>query len=534
MINQYEEYKSKLEEINLIYMKTNRLDKNILLTLKQELFDKEFIDLHCYCIFILSNYLIRTGDYELFIELLSELQQAPNQDNEYPLIYEYILEGTYHWLKNSNVVKCLLNLEKAKLNILKNVIDENLLYYNIIHLIGVVYASNNDNKRAYEYFLEALKCRLSDADNYYKANTYHWIGILESRYFNTDKALDNFLRSLELFKKKELCYNQSQVLNSIGLLYMDLQKYEQAYESYKESLEISRKNNFPDNMADVLNNIGFYYYKINDYKKAEENFILSIEYAKKIQNMHKLGFVKANQGQLYIEIQQYDKAKEILFSAMNLASYLNDKEFTINLHCDLTNFYLLTKDCKNAQKYMNKTKLLANEFGDNRINMKVYMLITKYYEERKQYKEALNYSKKLRELETLFQNSQAQANFEILTIKGKVDKIVDEYEKKIEKEKINAIKAMAVTTSHDINQPLTIMQFSVEMLRRDDMGLEFSKKQLKYVDIIEECIIKITDILQSYNSNENYTITKYIDNIKMVIFNDKEKSVTENDFILPN
>ena len=58
------------------------------------------------------------------------------------------------------------------------------------------------------------------------------------------------------------------------------------------------------------------------------------------------------------------------------------------------------------------------------------------------------------------------------------------------------------------------------MLRRDDMGLEFSPKQLKYVDIIQECINKITEILVRYNSNDNYSITRYVDDVKMVKFED--------------
>jgi signal transduction histidine kinase len=123
-------------------------------------------------------------------------------------------------------------------------------------------------------------------------------------------------------------------------------------------------------------------------------------------------------------------------------------------------------------------------------------------------------------LENEVQKLHTQTNLEILNIKHKIDKVIEEYERKIEDSRYDAIKAMVVTTSHDINQPLTILQFSVEMLRRKDMGMEFSPQQLEYLTIMEQSINRIKEILAKYNSQEYYEVSEYLENINMVKFDD--------------
>lgn len=98
-------------------------------------------------------------------------------------------------------------------------------------------------------------------------------------------------------------------------------------------------------------------------------------------------------------------------------------------------------------------------------------------------------------------------------------KLQEEQQKVIDMEKIKSILAMAVTTNHELNQPLTVIQGNVEMLA-------IKYEQLtndKHIKKIIESIDSIIDKMNKFASFDKITFKKYLDNIDMVEFNNDQR-----------
>jgi tetratricopeptide (TPR) repeat protein len=428
------------------------------------------------------------------------------------------MEANFHRFSDQNWYKCIECLEDALTIKLNMANDQSTLYIKILHLLGVVYFTQNDNKKAYRYFMEAISCRVPESEEYQKAKSYRRLGIIESRFFNHDKALTYLLKSMDIYKKYNLHLLYANVLDSIGMLFMETGKYNDAFESYSEALKIAQEHNFKDIIADAMNNIGYYYYKNKEFKKAEEYFITSIEYREQTQNFLKLAYTKANMGLLYTEMEQYEKADEYLFVAISLAMFNKNTKFFIDVYCDIAELYMRQKDYKNTMKYLHKATKLSKNIDDGRTRLRIYDLYIRFHEVRQQYKKALHYCKLFNKLEHEVHKTHTQTNLEILNIKNKIDRMIEEYERKIEQGKLEAIRAMVVTTNHELNQPLTVLQFSLEMLKRKDLGVEFSKQQLEYLEFMQDSVSRISDIVAKYNAQGQMEVDAYLDNINMIKF----------------
>ncbi len=85
-------------------------------------------------------------------------------------------------------------------------------------------------------------------------------------------------------------------------------------------------------------------------------------------------------------------------------------------------------------------------------------------------------------------------------------------ERTISLEKTATALAMAVTTNHEINQPLTLIQGYVEMLRN---GVTKNQED-KYYHGIENAVSKIIEIIRKMNEMKEVELTDYTEDLDMV------------------
>ncbi len=88
----------------------------------------------------------------------------------------------------------------------------------------------------------------------------------------------------------------------------------------------------------------------------------------------------------------------------------------------------------------------------------------------------------------------------------------------IKREKQAAVKAMAVTANHEINQPLTLITGYLELLRQSLPPDNLTKAQKKYLDKIEYGLQKILEILGRFRKSAHIDFGEYLPNINMVVF----------------
>jgi signal transduction histidine kinase len=90
----------------------------------------------------------------------------------------------------------------------------------------------------------------------------------------------------------------------------------------------------------------------------------------------------------------------------------------------------------------------------------------------------------------------------------------------VELERKNSIMAMAVTASHELNQPLTVIKGYIGMLEKSMEPSLLSEKQEKYLKKIEHSFEKINALLKKFNEFTSIRIEDYNSSKKMVVFDD--------------
>lgn len=117
-------------------------------------------------------------------------------------------------------------------------------------------------------------------------------------------------------------------------------------------------------------------------------------------------------------------------------------------------------------------------------------------------------------------------------LEGSYKKLKRSQEELVELEKRNAIMAMAVTTNHELNQPLTVMQGYLELLKNSFESPGLSEKQLKFLERIETSSKRMNAILEKFRKSPSAQLRDYVKNKKMVVFDDSETGDDEADTAL--
>jgi len=106
-------------------------------------------------------------------------------------------------------------------------------------------------------------------------------------------------------------------------------------------------------------------------------------------------------------------------------------------------------------------------------------------------------------------------------------KILAEQQKVIELEQKNSVMAMVVTANHEINQPLTVVFGNLELFKHFSQNNPLDEKQNKYLNKIEENLLKIDAILKKYKYNDEFKFADYGSCSKMVVFGDEDSEKKE-------
>lgn len=88
-------------------------------------------------------------------------------------------------------------------------------------------------------------------------------------------------------------------------------------------------------------------------------------------------------------------------------------------------------------------------------------------------------------------------------------------------EQKNAVLAMAVTTSHEINQPLTTVQGNFELFFNTLDKTDLTEKQQKYLTKMKTSIEKVRTIIKKFTDSSSIHFEEYIGEKKMVVFEEK-------------
>ncbi|MGD2084912.1 MAG: response regulator [Candidatus Aminicenantes bacterium] len=103
--------------------------------------------------------------------------------------------------------------------------------------------------------------------------------------------------------------------------------------------------------------------------------------------------------------------------------------------------------------------------------------------------------------------------------------IMDSQEKLLEREKKNAVKALSATATHEMNQPITVIQGYLDMFIESlDMG-SLNDMQKKYLNRIQEGLNKLIAIIARFTKYSHIYLTNESSD-KLLSGDDKPEKVT--------
>lgn len=101
-----------------------------------------------------------------------------------------------------------------------------------------------------------------------------------------------------------------------------------------------------------------------------------------------------------------------------------------------------------------------------------------------------------------------------------LQRIQESQKELVEMEKKNAIMAMAITTNHELNQPLTVIQGYLELLKQSLPNAAMSEMQRKYLSRIDISYKRIIEIMEKFRNSPAAQLEEYARNKKIVIPSD--------------
>ncbi len=91
----------------------------------------------------------------------------------------------------------------------------------------------------------------------------------------------------------------------------------------------------------------------------------------------------------------------------------------------------------------------------------------------------------------------------------------------IDLERKNTALAMAVTTSHEINQPLMVIKGSMDLINMSPDIQSFSQQQRNHLGKIEDSVTKISQIMKKFHQMDSIKFSEYTEDTQMVSFDEK-------------
>lgn len=375
-------------------------------------------------------------------------------------------------LKNLEIAgeKIYQNSEEAKTIINKyyeSSVQINYIYGQAksYHLWGMVAYFQMKYKSAIECYEKALDLYHQSKSTSEIASIYNNLGLVFTALNNFDEAISAYLKALEIYKKHPYDIGESNTYNNLGIVHKYMKKYRQAINFYKKDLKIALRTNNKRNLARSYNNLAATYIQVKNFPHALEAIKKSIIFHKELKNDNGLVFNYLISGHIYFELKEIKKSIAMLDKAQKLAKQLGNKKAIWGTYELKAMFYA-------------KTGILAK---------------------------AIYYYKKYNELTvSIFTEDNAQKLAEIQALME---------QKETEK---NAIMATAIATSHELRQPLMILQGNVEMMQFEMENKGDFAKYEKYHKKMSDSIERIQDILLRLTEFNSVNYEDYTDDVKMI------------------
>lgn len=357
--------------------------------------------------------------------------------------------------------------------------------------LGVCYFRNLDYKNSYIYLKQSLQ--LAEQMNLLemKGIVLSWMGIFESELSSFELATKYLTESNQIFLTLDHKNGISNNMNSIGLIYLRWNKLDDALDVFLKAKKIARQAKAKITLADIYHNLGMLYRRMKKNKESLAAFNTSVKIREKSGNPEKMANTLNSIANVYASMKKYDLAMEFYDESLKIRKKLKLYKHILRSYINYAVVYLEMGNLKSALKYGKKALTLNSSLSQTELMELVYKFFADYHRVRGNYKKAYEFYMMFIEEKEIYFNEQSNKTIINMQNRFELDLLKKQLEEKLKQEKINTELAMAVTTNHEINQPLMIIQGNIDLI---DNLLEFSGNPDKYKKIINRINDNITSI----------------------------------------
>ncbi len=388
--------------------------------------------------------------------------------------------------------------------------------------IGISWSKLGDSDKALKNLRRAVIWAKKTDDRKTEASVRYWYGYVLQADSRFQLALKHFLVALDIYKDIKEAHGQGLTYNSIGLIYRDTaaQRQKDSFNNslvyFRKALHCAEKTSNYRLLADVYNNIGLVYLKKKKYDQTLQNYFLSLKVRVMSPFKENEAITLQNIGNVYKIKGEDDAAYKYFRQALDIRRDLGQRFYLISSLTLMLEFLSEKNMLQEADLVYEEIKQLEPKVKDKFSKITIRESLSKYFEAKGDYKQALIHFKKMRSLEDDYYNIKTDNQLKEMELKHKRKIVRLKHDKKIAREKEYAAKAMAVTVSHELSQPVTILQGYLELIIMHNRNFLEDNKNKYYVDNINIAMAKIDLLLKSLNRQKLIRYEPYSLDIDMV------------------
>ena len=229
--------------------------------------------------------------------------------------------------------------------------------------LGRSYFLMGDNKKAVDYFQQALELLGDDVSLEITGYIYEWLGQTYRRLSNYKEALDFAKKAYSLFNQKNDRTGLAHASNSLGMIFWRISEYDSSLAHFDEALILREALGDNALTAATYNNIGVVHYQRAYYGKALEYYMKSLRLREKISDNKGIAIVLSNIGKTYKDWGKTDEAMDYFTRSLNTARDINDnKSIGYALH-NIGSIYEIKVDYDSSLVYYGKSLDRYKSYG---------------------------------------------------------------------------------------------------------------------------------------------------------------------------
>jgi len=447
----------------------------------------------------LSRFFAEKRIFDKATEIAEFLSDFAEENNNPELLIKYLNESAALFLAKGNYNKSLELADKAYLLMTEKYPEYALVQVYIT--LGKTFQSLNNYQKSYEFLMAAMDFAKQKEDLKAQMNICMNLQVYFYNLNDLEAVRKYGEKGLELAEQLGDEHSKIALANNLGTVLINKGNFIKAAECFEKSAAALRNTTTQfDWLINTLMNCGIAYFNLNEFEKSETRLLESLEISEKYHFQLSSGKVLLNLGRCYLYKKDYRKAEEALLAAEKIQrteNSLADLLNTLNYKCEI---YELTNRKDEAITLLKEMLETRMQLFTEETSAKMADMRTRFELEQKE-----------REKELLLIKNQelAKRNEELEKAQGEIRKL----------EQHNSIYAMAVTTNHELNQPLTVISGNLELLAKT-LDTQNEKINL-YIRRLTNAVHQIDDILTKYRTQSGFRFTHYLDNTLMVTFGDE-------------